>query len=541
MVLRNEGTGAAALLSPRLSGDEAFALEASASPCGARLAPGASCEALVRFAPTATGAASATLEFAVSGVFGVSGVAGAPLVVALSGEAFNPVALAAAQLPRGYVAVPYAGFELSRLLWVEGEAAPELARASWALSAGALPAGLQLAGASLSGTPSKATPGEGADFEVTATYKGNAAARTFRLRVDAVRPLEAVQVSVGAAHACAVVPGGGVKCWGSNSNGRLGDGTQTDSATPVAVKGLASAARKVAAAAGGGYTCALLVDGRAQCWGRNDINGGGQLGTGDTLGRTSAGSPVVAAEAFTDILAGAWHACALGASGTVYCWGVNSSGQLGDGTTTTRLKPVVSNAGKKARALAVGEYHTCATDAAGALECWGLNAFGQLGNGTKANAASGVPVAGLSGGVTQVAAGTYTTCAVHQGAVKCWGWGQGAGADQPLPQPQAGLSGAPARLAVGNSHACALGAAGGLQCWGAASNGQLGNGATAGNSGPVAPVGMARSVTDFAAGFSGTCAIKDGIVQCWGSNASGQLGDGGKTNSAVPVEVRFGN
>src|SRR5437016_41827 len=141
------------------------------------------------------------------------------------------------------------------------------------------------------------------------------------------------RVSAGGVHTCGVTSGGAGYCWGSNSVGQLGDGTTTNRSSPVPVGGGVSFA--AVGAAGGAHTCGVTAGGVAYCWG---CNSNGQLGDGTTTDRST---PVLVAGgvSFAAVSAGSYHTCGLTAAGAVYCWGVNITGQLGAGTTTTRLTP----------------------------------------------------------------------------------------------------------------------------------------------------------------------------------------------------------
>src|SRR5439155_640288 len=209
----------------------------------------------------------------------------------------------------------------------------------------------------------------------------------------AVRGLTtATRVVTGDAHTCALLGDGTVQCWGVGDSGQRGDGTFNNISTvPGAVVGITGA---VAVAARGYHSCALLGDGTVWCWGRNSD---GQLGNGTTIGSPVPGR-VAGLPSATAVSGGFQHTCALLADGTVQCWGRNLEGQLGDGTTTSSSTPVRVGGITGAVAVSAGILHTCALLANGTVKCWGAvgpnNDFGQLGNGATTGSSTPVTVTG---------------------------------------------------------------------------------------------------------------------------------------------------
>ncbi len=243
----------------------------------------------------------------------------------------------------------------------------------------------------------------------------------------------ATQIAAGENQTCALLTGGGVNCWGWNNSGDLGDGTYSGpetcntypcSTTPVAVSGISNATQ---VAAGGAHTCALLKGGSIECWGNNTA---GELGTGTT---NSSDVPVSVSGIgnATQVAAGSAHTCALLKGGNIECWGYNGKGQLGDGTTNSSDVPVSVSGISNATQIAAGAEHTCARLASGSIDCWGYNKSGQLGDGTVSGpdncgsepcSTTPVAVSGISH-ATQIAAGTWDTCALLAGgSADCWGY-----------------------------------------------------------------------------------------------------------------------
>ncbi|MGE0357588.1 MAG: FG-GAP-like repeat-containing protein [Burkholderiales bacterium] len=361
------------------------------------------------------------------------------------------------------------------------------------------------------------------------------------LSAAALEPLDDIAaLGGGLNHGCALTKAGGVVCWGDNDYGQLGDGTNIDRPLPVAVTGLGSG---VAAVATGSYhSCALTSGGGVKCWGNNFE---GELGDNSTNLSNVPVDVAGLASGAADVAAGQFHTCALTTGGGVKCWGQNGSGQLGDNTGAVSLVPVdVSGLASGVAQVAAGYDHSCARTTGGALKCWGLNLQGQLGDNSNTNRLLPVDVSGLASGVTDVAAGQFHTCAlVAGGGTKCWGRaqegqvGNGSGSPALVPADVTGLASGVANLDAGGDHNCAALAAGGVKCWGRNNDGQVGDLTELNRFVPVDVLGLAGAVVDIALGGNHSCALHEGgAAKCWGNGAIAGLGDN-FGNRATPVDV----
>jgi alpha-tubulin suppressor-like RCC1 family protein len=367
-------------------------------------------------------------------------------------------------------------------------------------------------------------------------------------------------IDAGESHTCVLMSKGGVKCWGANVTGQLGDSTTTSRYTPVDVFGLSSGVSAIAVGGGGnegvgffGHTCALMSTGGVKCWGYNLY---GQVGDGSTTFAITTPVDVSGLSSGVSAVAtGLWHTCALMSTGGVKCWGGNSRGQLGDGTTTSRYTPVdVSGLSSGVSAIAAGSKHTCALMSSGGMKCWGDNEHGQVGDGTTTQRRTPVDVSGLSSGVSAISTCTTHTCALMStGGIKCWGentigqLGDGTLTQRLAPVDVSGLSSGVSAIAAGSAHTCALMSTGGVKCWGNNDYGQVGDGSmTILIPTPVDVSGLSSGVSAIAAGgicwadggFGHTCALlSTGSVKCWGYNDNGQVGDGTITQRRTPTDV----
>jgi len=367
-------------------------------------------------------------------------------------------------------------------------------------------------------------------------------------------------IATGFYHTCALTKAGGVKCWGRNNNGQLGNHTNTNSNVPVdVVDGSGLLSGVISITAGGFHTCALTSAGGVKCWGAGF---GGELGNGvadDSNGPTDGIDPSASPPLLRGVIAiaaGGYHTCALKTGGEVKCWGDNTHGPLGEdpAIVARELAPVtVSGLPSSVSAITAGVFHTCAITSAGAARCWGQNSDGQLGNGSTVESHTPVPVTGFeTGGAIAIAAGDGHSCALSTaGAVECWGdneFGEiGDGSDpttvprQLTPVSVVGFeSGGASAIAVGSFDSCAVTTGGALKCWGDGGYGQLGNDDFTGSNVPVSVVGFETGGATAIATNYHTCALPSaGGVKCWGLGDRGELGNGANNSSSVPVDVLF--
>jgi len=352
-----------------------------------------------------------------------------------------------------------------------------------------------------------------------------------------------VKIETKYGHTCALTSAGGVKCWGLNGTGQLGDGSATNRLNPVNVTGLSSGVTAIAV--GFWISCALTSGGGVKCWGHNNV---GMLGDGSTIDRLTPVDVSGLSSGVTAITAGGVHTCALTSGGGVKCWGMGGYGQLGDGSSTDQLTPVdVSGLSSGVTAITAGVYHTCALTSGGGVKCWGRNDFGQLGDGSTPSRLTPVDVAGLTSGVTTITADQNNTCALtNGGGAKCWGFnnngeiGDSSTTTRLAPVDVTGLSSGVAAISTGFAHTCALMSGGGVKCWGLNDYGELGDGSTTTRLSAVDVSGLSSGVTAITSGGSHTCALmSSGGIKCWGTNSSGQIGDGGSTstNRLTPVDI----
>jgi len=350
--------------------------------------------------------------------------------------------------------------------------------------------------------------------------------------------VDAVMAELGWFHTCAIKRNGSLWCWGYNQYGQVGIGTNLIREFPFPVTVMPGVSFS-SVSVGGHHTCAIKTDGSLWCWGHN---GYGQVGDGTNINKNSPIPVPGMSSGVSSISLGWYHSCAIKTDGSLWCWGNNEYGQLGNGSYENKNSPVqIMPSGVSS--VSAGGHHTCAVKTDGSLWCWGDNSYGQIGNGTLGGSVS-EPVQVIPSGVSSVSSGWFHTCAIKQnGSLWCWGdngYGQlgnnsfGGRVSEPVEIMSSGVS----SVSLGWYHTCAIKTDGSLWCWGWNIFGQLGDGTGEDKHSPhqIMPSG----VSFVSLGGFHTCAIKEeeSSLWCWGWNSFGQLGDGEKgTIRRTPIRV----
>ena len=334
---------------------------------------------------------------------------------------------------------------------------------------------------------------------------------------------EIVQVAAGGTHSAAVTKDGDLYMWGSNGAGQLGVYSNANSKIPIKVNNSSSTLPEKSVkyvALGGNHSAAITKDGSLYIWGWNNY---GQLGDGTTTERYT---PIKIMDNVASVSLGDYHSAAVTKDGSLYMWGNNSSGQLGDGTTTSRYTPVkIMN---NVASVSLGSSHSAAITKDGSLYMWGWNHYGQLGDGTTTSYRY-TPVKIMDNVASVSLGGIHSAAITKDGSLYKWG-----GGDKTRPHRVASNV---QSVKLGYSHTTVISKDGGLYTWGSNNYGQLGNGTTINSSNPIK---IMNDVVNCAGGGNHTIALKkDGTVYTWGYNNCGQLGDGTTTDRTSPVAIQI--
>jgi Cys-rich repeat protein/parallel beta-helix repeat protein len=346
-----------------------------------------------------------------------------------------------------------------------------------------------------------------------------------------------VAVAAGHYHNVALKSDGTLWAWGENIAGQLGDGSTTYRSLPVLV---GNYNKWVAVAAGQYHTVALQSDGTLWAWGSNYY---GQLGDGSGLAGHYSPGQVGPDKDWTAISAGAYHTLALKSDGTLLAWGLNANGQLGDGLTTNQLSPEsITTVETNWISVTAGREHTLALRSDGTLWGWGFNGWGQIGDGSTTDRLTPVQI-GTDNHWTAITAGQHRSIGLKADGT-LWGWGDnsygylgdGTATNQKSPV-RLGTDNQWVQVAGGQYHTVALKSDGSLWAWGENGYGQLGNGTTTAITTPT-KIGSDTNWTHIAAGEFHTVALKsNGTLWVWGANVAGQLGDGTTTSKLIPTPI----
>ena len=333
--------------------------------------------------------------------------------------------------------------------------------------------------------------------------------------------------------------------WGSNASGQLGNNNDFSRCTPVTT--FAGGTNWKQVAGGTNHTAAIKTDGTLWTWGRNDS--GGRLGTNDITNRPTPVTTFAGGTNWKQVAGGGSHTAAIKTDGTLWTWGNNSTGQLGVNDTNNRTTPVTTFAGgANWKQVAGGDFHTAAIKTDGTLWTWGNNGFGALGDNTATSRYT--PVTTFAGGTNwkQVSGGdSFTAATKTDGTLWTWGrntfvqLGDNTATDRYTPVTTF-LGGTNwKQVACGNDHTAAIKTDGTLWTWGNNAYGRLGDNTTTNRNTPVTTFAGGTNWKQVDGGFSHTAAIKtDGTLWTWGNNSTGRLGDNTTTQRLTPVTAFAG-
>ena len=352
-----------------------------------------------------------------------------------------------------------------------------------------------------------------------------------------------LDIDAGFNHTCGIKANGTAWCWGAGTGGQLGDGATTNRIMGVAVTG---GGTWTSINAANTHSCGIKTGGTLFCWGTNTY---GEIGDDTTITRTSPVS-VAGGAAWKAVSGGSYFTCGIRMDGRRNCWGSNGiEGRLGDGATISRSVPTPIEPRSPWKYVTHGHSHICGIKTDDTLWCWGANEYGQLGNNTTSPSYVPVQVTGGGSWRSVSATGQYFTCGVKTDNTGwCWGrsgngyLGNGTGVDSPVPY-EIDSAMAWKIIETGNVHACGIQTNDRLYCWGSRSNGRIGNGGLT-TGGTLVPIVIGTDTwQSISAGGSHTCGIKmDGTAWCWGAQQYGRLGNGSTSagDQTTPLAISGG-
>ncbi len=357
-------------------------------------------------------------------------------------------------------------------------------------------------------------------------------------------------VSTNANFSCAIANTGKIYCWGTGSSGRIGNGANSSVNVPTAVTMPVGVESFTNVSTNTNFSCAI-GNGKPYCWG----TAGGHLGRGNEYFNTSTNIIVPSGvNSFNMVSTSGTNSCALASNGKPYCWGDGTNGQTGNGTNASTNLPtgVTMPAGVTSFSVVVTtSSFSCAIANNGQIYCWGTGTSGQIGN--ESNSSVNIPTAittpnGVSS-FSSISLGTNFSCAIaNTGKIYCWGLGttgqigNGASLSVNLPTEVTMPAGVTSfkSISTNGASSCALANTGVVYCWGGGTSGQIGNGADLTVNIPTA-VTMPSGVTSFSSISTNatlSCALANtGVVYCWGAGSNGRIGNGANDNVNIPTSV----
>ena len=355
------------------------------------------------------------------------------------------------------------------------------------------------------------------------------------------------RIAAGDKHTCAIAVNDTIWCWGDNSFSQLGSSDFLEDLSLVPVQTAALPGSRIAEriVAGANHTCVLATDGTVWCWGQN---GNGNLGDGSF---STQGDPRQALLGTTAVMiaAGGSTTCAALSNNTLKCWGKGNSGQIGNNLSLlSNATPVDTPVSFTVAHLEIGSTHSCAISTIGVAWCWGEFTNGRLGTTAMSNALNPTATALLGGVASEVAAGgTHTCVLLTNGTVTCFGYNDMGQLGQTPTQPASSnstptvvtLAATATHVSVGKQFTCALLSTAAVRCFGDNASGQLGSGSSgSARNTPNEVTELTGTVVDVVAGAGHACAVMStGEVRCWGFNDSGQLGIGTNSNVAKATAI----